>query len=117
MTDERDRIFKEIDAISANVALIREKVNDTEIISIRADQLMALCVAVVPIRCHSFDCMYSRRDESCFLNNVELEEGICRFYKPAPKGDWNIDRTDLPGGFFNFIQGLRRRRREESDKE
>jgi len=113
MKEEIERIFKEIDTISANVALIREKVNDTEIISIRADQLRALCIAVAPIRCHSFDCLYATPDQSCYLNNVELEKGICRYYRPAPEGDWDIDRKDLPGGFVRFITGLRR---QESDK-
>lgn len=80
---------------------------DRDLITISADQLMALAEAIVPIRCLSVDCLYSKPNNSCFLNPVELEKGICRYYRPT--AGKSIDREDLPGSFVKFVNDLRRK--------
>jgi hypothetical protein len=68
MTDENHHILKELHILGDNVAEIRKKIADTDIVSVRADQIKALCIAVSPIKCHSCDCMFYADGQSCFIN-------------------------------------------------
>lgn len=102
------KTLSEIDTISENISLIRKKMDETGNITIREDSLVALCDAVAPIKCYS-NCLFSKGNGSCFISPVQLRYGFCQYYqsKTADKSVKDIDRTDLPGGFSEFINQLR----------
>jgi hypothetical protein len=84
---------REIDNISANIFAIQKQMNETGRITIRSDQLVALCEAVAPIKCMSPECLYSKDGTSCFINPVCMNKGICPYYNPDQT---SINRTDMP---------------------
>jgi len=75
-------------------------------VRINAEELDTLVKAMSPIKCYSFDCLYNAPEQSCFLNSVELDKGICRYYRAVPQDKRDMDRKDLPGGFVQFVTGL-----------
>lgn len=94
---------------------IERKQNNLNSVRINAEEVMTLVKALTPIQCHSLDCLYHAAfGLSCFLNCIELDKGICRYYRAVPQDKRDMDRKDLPGGFVRFVIGLRP---EESDKD
>lgn len=92
---------------------VEKKQHHINSVRINASELDTWVKAAAPIKCFSFDCLYSAPEQSCFLNCVELEKGICRYYRSVPYEQRHLDRKDLPGGYNSFMNSLRR---AESDK-
>ncbi len=94
---------------------IERKQHNLNSVRINAEEIMTLVKALTPIKCHSLDCQYHAvYGLSCFLNCIELDKGICRYYRAVPQDKRDMDRKDLPGGFVRFVNGLRP---EGSDKD
>ena len=90
------KLGAEIDTISENIARVREIVCDPESITIRAQQLYAIIEALAPIRCVSPECLYNKTLNSCFINPVQLNKGICPYYNPEST---SANRADMPDRF------------------